>query len=75
MDELIKRIEHACEAAARACCSTRPSANEDAAYQYGRLQGKFAGLTDALNIILEFNDQDVGDFGEDENETAEEEVN
>jgi|GEM_PF-7103508 len=65
MDELLARLQKALEVAEHACCVTRPNAGDDLGYHLGRLQGKVAGLTDALAMVTDFAQEDQGDFGDD----------
>jgi hypothetical protein len=58
---LVQRLEDALENAARACCTARPTTGDDVAYQYGRLQGKFAGLSEALRIVQDLEDDQFED--------------
>lgn len=67
---LAQRLEEALQNAARACCTTRPSGNEEAAYQFGRLQGKFAGLQEALKLVQDLEDDQFEDDEDADTETG-----
>ena len=65
MDEVIQKLENAIEIAMGACAKSLPNKDMPPEYQWGRLQGRYAGLTDALRIVLDCQESeenfDVGD--------------
>lgn len=52
MEEVIRQLEHAVATAQRSCAVKGPNNETTPEYQWGKLQGRYAGLVEALKIVL-----------------------